>query len=244
MSKNNKTVAIILCGGEGSRLGRVGRKINKTLIKYKKKVLLEHIFEKLLKYKIYVVFLPVGYKHLSIKKLVKKNIFIKSKFKKMKITTNFTGFRTEIHQRIKQTIGQIPPDTSNIILINGDSYYDFNFKSILKFHNQKKAYLTLVSCNKNIDYGLLKSQDQKMISFNRNIKIKNFCSNDKNKFSFYSGLCIISYAFLKHKIKKIKKNFEKEFFEAAIKSKKSYNFFTNKKFFDINTEIDLLHLEK
>ena len=151
MSKNNKTVAIILCGGEGSRLGRVGRKINKTLIKYKKKVLLEHIFEKLLKYKIYVVFLPVGYKHLSIKKLVKKNIFVKSKFKKMKITTNFTGFRTEIHQRIRQTIGQIPSDTSNIILINGDSYYDFNFKSILKFHNQKKAYLTLVSCNKNIN---------------------------------------------------------------------------------------------
>ena len=77
MSENNKTVAIILCGGEGRRLGRVGRKINKTLIKYKKKVLLQHIFEKLLKYKIYVVFLPVGYKHLNIKKLVKKNIFIK-----------------------------------------------------------------------------------------------------------------------------------------------------------------------
>ena len=37
MTKNKKTVAIILCGGEGKRLGNIGRKINKTLIKYKKK---------------------------------------------------------------------------------------------------------------------------------------------------------------------------------------------------------------
>ena len=52
----------------GDRFGNIGRKINKTLIKYKKKTLLQHILEKLLKYKIYNVILPAGYKHQNIKK--------------------------------------------------------------------------------------------------------------------------------------------------------------------------------
>ena len=243
MTKNKKTVAIILCGGEGKRLGNIGRKINKTLIKYKKKTLLQHILEKLLKYKIYNVILPVGYKHQNIKKIIKKDISTKVKFKKMKIKINFTGSKSEIHQRLKKIINKISYDANNVILINGDSYYDFNFEKMIEFHNKKKAILTLVSCVKNFDYGFLRSKNQKMITFNRNIKVKDFFVNNKEKFSFYSGVSIINYNFLKFKIKKIKNNFEKEFFKLAIKNKKSYNFFTNKYFFDINTEADLRNLK-
>ena len=74
--------------------------------------------------------------------------------------------------------------------------------------------------------------------------MKKFFDYKNNQYLFYSGLSIINIAFLRKKINKINYNFEKEFFKSAFKTKKVFNFFSDRKFFDVNTEADLLQLKK
>ena len=89
MRKNNieKICAIILCGGKGTRLGKVGKKINKTLIKYKGNPLIYYIIKYLFKnYKKYYYpfnFLPVDFNIFSFYQITKKQagIFLKLNFK-------------------------------------------------------------------------------------------------------------------------------------------------------------------
>ena len=59
--KNNKT-AVILCGGKGTRLGNIGKKIPKTLVKIQGEEILWFIISSLLKNNFQNIILPLGYK--------------------------------------------------------------------------------------------------------------------------------------------------------------------------------------
>ena len=62
----NKT-AIILCGGKGSRLGSLGKKIPKTLVKVQNKEILWYIISFLKSSGFNNIVLPLGYKGNQIK---------------------------------------------------------------------------------------------------------------------------------------------------------------------------------
>ena len=97
MLKNqHKTAAIILCGGKGTRLGSLGSKTNKTLLKYKNKPLIFHIIKHLEKHKIQDVVIPLGFKGNSIKK------FLKNSFKNKNLKYFDAGVNTNITNRIKR----------------------------------------------------------------------------------------------------------------------------------------------
>ena len=61
--------AIILCGGKGTRLGAISKKIPKTLIKIHQKEVLWYIIKFLLKNKFNHFILPLGYKRNFRKRL-------------------------------------------------------------------------------------------------------------------------------------------------------------------------------
>ena len=77
ISKDNKflenSTAVILCGGRGTRLGVLGNKIPKTLVKVNNKEILWYILHNLKIHGFKNIILPLGYKGNSIKKFLKKN---------------------------------------------------------------------------------------------------------------------------------------------------------------------------
>ena len=70
--KNEYRTAVILCGGKGTRLGTISKKLPKTLVKIQGKEILWYII-KILKLNNFNHFiLPLGYKGNLIKKFISK----------------------------------------------------------------------------------------------------------------------------------------------------------------------------
>ena len=138
MQNNNlqNTCAIILCGGKGSRLGPLGKKKNKTLIKYNGYPLIHHLIKYLQKYSVGKIIIPLGYDGMEIKKYLNKN------FKLKELISFNAGLNTNIINRVKKSLIYIDKKIDNIILLNGDSFYKFDLaKLINKKVNSKKLII-------------------------------------------------------------------------------------------------------
>ena len=69
----NCKTAVILCGGKGTRLGLLGRKIPKSLVKVNEHPIIWYIINTLKKNSFNHFILPIGYKGKMIEKYLKKN---------------------------------------------------------------------------------------------------------------------------------------------------------------------------
>ena len=66
--------AVIFCGGKGTRLGVISKKINKSLLLVNNKPIIYYIVSKFLKMKIDKIVFPLGYRGNEIKKYIIKCI--------------------------------------------------------------------------------------------------------------------------------------------------------------------------
>jgi len=236
-----KTCAIILCGGKGTRLGQKGLKKNKTLIKYQGFPLIYHILKYLNKFSINKVIIPFGYKGLPIKKYVNK------KFNSKNILCFNAGTDTSIIQRIKKSLKYIDDSFTNILILNGDSYYNFNLNKLINAKLCNKKILINLVCTKLIlNYGFVeKNTKTKSINFKyRSNFFKNFQDNLGNKNYFYSGLCAVDKNYLLKNINILRKNFENELFNKASKINKLGYIYDNNLFLQVNTQEDLKTLNE
>jgi len=92
----NCKTAVILCGGKGTRLGLLGRKIPKSLVKVNEHPIIWYIINTLKKNSFNHFILPIGYKGKMIEKYLKKN----KSFKKDDIDIIPTGKNSSIAKRI------------------------------------------------------------------------------------------------------------------------------------------------
>ena len=129
--KNFKKTAIILCGGKGTRLGSLGKKFQKSLVKVQEKEILWYIIKILKKNKFDQIILPTGYKGKLIKNFLSKN-----KNFGLDIQCVFTGLNSNIGKRIYKIQNKIL--SQNILLLNGDAIFDLNLNNIFKDHTKKK----------------------------------------------------------------------------------------------------------
>ena len=127
---NNSRTAIILCGGKGTRLGALGKKIPKTLIKIQGTQIIFYILSELIKYKFNNIILPIGYKGYMIENLINKNKILKTKVKLVR-----TGNDTNIGKRISLVEKFIKSE--NTLLLNGDAIFNFNIEKILLSHEKR-----------------------------------------------------------------------------------------------------------
>ena len=236
MHKNKllNTSAIILCGGQGSRLGSLGKKINKTLIKYNGYPLIHHIIKYLRKYNIDKIIIPLGYRANEIQKYLNKNLLKKD----LKIFN--AGLSTNITNRVKKSINYLDNKTENVILLNGDSYYEFDLNKLLNKKIHSKKILVNLMCSKlKLDYGFIEKKNTQINFRYKNKVFKEFIDIDGNSNFFYSGLCVIEKNYLKKNLRIIKKNFEMELFNVASKNKKLGFTYDDNAFFQVNNSIDL-----
>jgi len=204
--------AVILCGGKGSRLGSLAKKIPKTLAKVQNHAILWFIINALKKNKFNHFILPIGYKGKQIKKFIKKN----KKFKNDNFDLVSTGVNTSISKRIYKIKNYIKSD--NFLLLNGDAIFYSNLNKIFNRHSKKKFDMSFICSETEADFGAVGVRNGKIINFIRGIKYNSIKLKNKNYFSgyVYTGMAIMNRKILNEKFS-TKINFEKEFYPKIIK---------------------------
>ena len=161
MSKNIRT-AVILCGGKGTRLGSLSKKIPKSLVKIQNKEILWYIINILKINKFNHFILPIGYKG----KLIKN--FIKKKFKnKSKIEFLILDKILRLHQEFLRLKKYIKSD--NFLLLNGDAIFNFDINNIYKKHVLRKVKMTFISFSFQAYFGTISIKKNKVIGFQINL---------------------------------------------------------------------------
>ena len=208
--------AVILCGGKGTRLGLVGKKIPKTLVEINNRAILWYIINSLLINSFNHFILPIGYMGEAIKKYIKNNFFGKN----YKIDIIKTGINSSISSRIHQIKNKISSD--NFLLLNGDAIFNFNLNNVYIEHEKKKKDITFLTCQVPLTYGSIGIKNKKIVSFERDLNFDTVIkSNKKNYHSLiYSGISILNKKMLKYNFKKFV-NFENDLYPIIIKKKKS-----------------------
>lgn len=130
---------VILCGGKGSRLGKLTKKTPKPLINVAGKPFIEHLFQFYQKYNFRNIYLLAGYKGNIIKKFYhqKKRNFININVLIEKKPLGTAGCLSLIRKKLSK----------NFLMINGDSFVDFDSNKFLSSGLKKnyKAKILLVS---------------------------------------------------------------------------------------------------
>jgi|TARA_Y100000389_G_scaffold142831_1_gene140924 glucose-1-phosphate cytidylyltransferase len=210
--------AVILCGGKGTRLGVIGKKIPKTLVKIQGREILWYIVKMLKLYNFNHFVIPLGFKGNLIKKFFKKN-----KNFNCKIELINTGVNSGIGRRIFLAEKEIKSE--NFLLLNGDAIFDFNIDKIFKNHEKNNFGISFISGEITYQYGTVGTIKNKVVDFKRNLvyeAIKTRNSNTYKAFN-YTGMSIINT----HLIRKHKKicnktdNFEQDIFPKLLKKSSS-----------------------
>ena len=206
--------AIVLCGGKGTRLGALGKKIPKAMIKIQGKEIIWYIIKILKKNKFNQIILPLGYKGNMVRKFAKK---YKSLFNEVDLIN--TGENSNIGKRISLVIDKIKSD--NFLLLNGDAIFNFDVDKIIKKHKQGKKDITFISGEIIYPYGTIGTRKGKVIDFNRNLNYEALKVRNKDSYTAfnYTGMSIIKTAILKKFKKKCKEvsNFETKIFPIFVK---------------------------
>lgn len=232
--------AIILCGGKGTRLGAIGKKIPKSLIKIHNTEILWYIIMMLKKNSFNHFILPVGYKGKLIKNYLKKRIF-----SKLNLEVVDTGVNTTIANRIYKIKKKIK--SKNFVLLNGDAIFDFNLKKVFNIHEEKKFNGTFLGCSAKLPFGVITKINKRITGFVRNIDFNSINQSNKNNLIgyIYSGIAILNRNVLNKNFKDYN-NFEKSLYPKIIRSKK-VNFLEIKKFWhsiDNHKDIDDINNQK
>ena len=213
MSK--RKTAIILCGGLGSRLGVLSKKIPKSMVKINNYPILWFIIKNLIRNSFNHLILPIGYKGNLIKNYVRKNF----KNKNIDIEIIDTGKNTKIAKRIFLVKNRIKSE--NFLLINGDAIFDFNLKKIYKDHEKNLYSMTFIGCENRLAYGTVGIIGKKIVNFERNITFNSVKTKNNSRFTAYvfSGMSIINKKVLKINFRDFT-NFEKQLYPKVIKKHK------------------------
>tara|TARA_B110000858_G_scaffold196376_1_gene255037 strand:- start:9082 stop:10365 length:1284 start_codon:yes stop_codon:yes gene_type:complete len=224
---NNKMVnqAVILCGGLGTRLGAITKKIPKPLIKIGNKSFLDILIDRLVQKKINKILLLCSYK---------SNHFFK-KYHNKKINGKIKI--SCIDEKKPLGTGGALVNALNKLddyfyLLNGDTYFDGDLLQLQEDFDRKKFDIIL-STKKllNDRYGELKIKSNRVLSF------------QKNKKKVFSNINLGTYIIKKkilNKYKKQKFSLESVILpELASKQRLQCSFFQKNFFLDIGVRKDL-----
>ena len=158
--------SIILAGGYGTRLKSEIEDIPKPLAPINKIPFLDYLFDFLINNDIKVVILSVFYKYELIQKKYNK------KYKSIKISYSIDKSKYGTGGAIKKA--STMANTENILIINGDTYFDIKISDLCKEHYRRNNHITMaLKPMENFDrYGYVERDvNGRIISFSE----KKFC---------------------------------------------------------------------
>ena len=173
---------IILCGGQGKRLGNITNKIPKPLVKVGNLPIIEHKLNYYKKQGLENFVFCIGYKGNILKK------FLKKKCKKPIFSDG--GVKAGILKRIYLARKIIDKST---IISYGDTLAKINFKDLLKQHKKSKAILSIVVAPIQNPFGIVEW----------NVKGKATKFSEKPILSHFIGYAVIEPSIFNYLSKKI-----------------------------------------
>ena len=228
MSKKIKI--FILCGGFGSRLDNEGKLKAKPMVKIGNKQILVHLLETFVKqgFSDFVIltghksttitnyFLSRSKKKINLKKIKNLNLSYKLMNSKCNINFVYTGINTGTGGRIKIAFNKLKLD-EDIFVTYGDGLANVKIKKLVKFHYDKKSFMTMTTVRPKERYGVLKlnHKDDKILNLDESKKKSNIYIN--------GGYFVISKKIIKI-IKKRQTFFEQEPLKYALKKNKLFAF--------------------
>ena len=225
LHNNSIKQAVILCGGLGTRLGKITKITPKPLIKIGTKLFLDYLIKKLTKYKLDKILLLCSYK---------SNKFFK-KYHNKKLN-NFTKITCVDEKKLLGTGGALVNAKNKLenyfYLLNGDTYFDGDLLQLNEEFNRKK-FDVIISTKKihNERYGAIKVKNSIVQEFKKYKK--------KEKANINLGSYIIKKKVL-NKYKKRQLSLENDILPGLIKKNKVQCSFFQKSFFlDIGINKDL-----
>ncbi len=214
--------AVILCGGEGTRLGNITKKTPKPLIKVNSKSFLNYQIDHLKKFGFKKFLLLCGYKSEKFIKHFKKNKDVKIIVENQKLNTG--GALINAKKNLDK----------NFLLFNGDTFSDINFNFFIDYHKKNKFRNSIL-----INYtNTLNRYGKVKIKKKSNLVLK-ISKNIRSKY-IYSGFCLLNKNFIKN-IKCQKKSFEDLVAKYLIKKNQLNYIISNNasNFIDIGVKKDL-----
>jgi dTDP-glucose pyrophosphorylase len=229
MTESEKTDVIINAGGLGKRLAPLTNKKHKTLLEIKNKPILFYIIQN---------FYNQGFKDFKLILNHKSNQIIRY-VNKMNFNSTFDFF---LEKKPLGTCGGLrliekKKLSENIILINCDIISGIDFVSLLSFHKNNAADITVVTSRKKIKlkYGSIESIGFNMISM-----------DEKPEFEFMvnAGIYIINKSCIDF-INRNKKLDMPDLLKVLKKQKRKIKIYpTNEYWFDIGSKEDLKSCSK
>ena len=207
-----KKTAVILCGGRGTRLGALGNKTPKALIKIQNYPIIWFIINELKRNNFNHFTLPIGFKGSQIKRYIKNN----KNFNKDNFDMVNTGINSTISERIYKIKKYIKSDY--FLILNGDAIFNSDINKIYNSHLKSKAEMSFICCETKADFGTVGIKNNKIVDFQRNTNFDSVTAKVKKNYSgyVYSGMSIISKKILNENFVN-KPNFEKDFYPHIIK---------------------------
>lgn len=149
--------AVILAGGFGTRISEETHLKPKPMIEIGGKPILWHIMKRYSMYKINEFIICSGYLSHVIEDYFTKNI------EDWKVKVIDTGNNVMTGGRLKRVERYIGRET--FCFTYGDSLNDADISKIVEFHKNKKTLATVTACHPPEKYGVLKLENDKVISF-------------------------------------------------------------------------------
>lgn len=217
--------AIILAGGSGTRLKSIISDIPKPMATIGAKPFLEYIFDWLIKNDIKRVVLSVGYKWEIIYN------YYKDSYHELELIYSVEEIPLGTGGAINKAIKLIEND--DILIINGDTYFDVNINELASFHktNQSNLTIALKPMKYFNRYGTVEINDE-----NRILKFRE--KEHTNIGLINGGIYLLDKNLIKDFPKSERFSFEKDFLEVELDNLKLFGFIKDKYFIDIGIPED------
>jgi len=174
------TDVYILCGGLGKRLKSITKNNPKPMVKIGEKPFLDIIINYLYGFGFRHFILGIGYRAEVFKKYY-KNFKLKDlniEFCEEKIPLGTGGAVKKARKLIK---------SSSFLVLNGDSFCEFNSRDFLKFHQNKKSVVSILlrKVPNGADYGRVKlDKTGRVIDFNEKVSLSKNCLINAGVYAF------------------------------------------------------------
>lgn len=211
---------VILAGGRGKRISEFTKKIPKPLIKVNNIEFIQYLINFYSKYNLRKIFILTGYKGEKFEKFNKKYFnFIETECIREKKKLGTAGAILQLRNKIKE----------NFILINGDSFVNYDATRFIKKKLSKKI-ISKILLVKNNNY----KSNNKLAKLKIN-KDKLVVNNGK---LMNAGIYFFNKKIFKY-LKSKKNSLENEVLKDLIKKQLVQGVYSNKKLLDIGTYANL-----
>ena len=180
--KKTNFYSVIMAGGLGTRLQPFTHILPKPLIPIRNKPIIEHIIDKIRKFKPQKIFITVNYKSKILKAFfdeLKPRLNVKLIFEKKALGTCGSLKKIKFGKKIP------------ILLCNCDTTFSFNSQDVIDYHVKKKNDITLIVSKKDfkIPYGVC--------DFDKNNVLRQIKEKPLYKFYVNTGIYILNKNLIK-----------------------------------------------